>query len=54
MADDFEEMLELGSIAGIEDRLICNPARRNEKAYPHSAIGYLAHPTTCDAVAEWL
>jgi hypothetical protein len=60
VANDFKEMRKLKLIKSIEDRFIYNLAvRRNlttgeEVSNPHNELGYLIHPETIKAIAQWL
>jgi hypothetical protein len=54
ISDDFQAMIDLGTIRSIQDATIYNLAMRSGKAHPHSALGYLIHPVVADVVASWL
>lgn len=53
LADDFEDMIDYHHTK-IEDEDIYSLAKRNGRAYPHSALGYLIHPIVSNSIAEWL
>ncbi|MGD9856068.1 MAG: hypothetical protein AB7U20_14080 [Planctomycetaceae bacterium] len=54
VARDYREMLKLKLTRRITDVQIENLAVSRGKSDPHHALGYLIHPATAAAVAEWL
>ena len=54
MADDFQEMEDLGLVKAITDERIYNLAVREGESNPHNELGCLIHPVVSVHVAEWL
>ncbi|MEW5737160.1 MAG: hypothetical protein AB1921_20115 [Thermodesulfobacteriota bacterium] len=54
LSADFHDMVEYGLTEEIADRKIYNLSVRNGKSNPHCSVGYLIHPETARAVADWL
>lgn len=54
IANDFSQMEKLTDIAPLNDRRIYNLALRDQKSYPHHALGYLIHPTFIQELTNWL
>lgn len=55
MADDFQEMVELGLVENISDHFgrIYNYFRSDEGLNPHHSYGYLVNSVVAQLVAEW-
>ena len=54
VADDYREMLKLRLVSRIDDHKIHNFAVRYGRSNPHSALGYLIHPTVAKTLARVL
>lgn len=54
VSGDYKAMKRLGYVNSIKDKRIYNLALRDGKSNPHNGVGYLIHPTTIQAIAEWL
>lgn len=54
VSGDYKSMKRLGYVESIKDKRIYNLALRGGKSNPHNGAGYLIHPTTIQAIAEWL
>lgn len=53
LADDFEEMLELGLVESIEDAPLLTYFRLDGVLNVHAEYGYLVHERTARTVVEW-
>jgi hypothetical protein len=53
LADDFEEMLELGLLESFEDETLLTNFRLEGNLNVHAEYGYLAHESTARTVCEW-
>ena len=53
LADDFEEMLELGILEGFEDEVIHTHFRLRGVLNVHAEYGYLVNPRTAHTVIDW-
>jgi hypothetical protein len=53
LADDFEEMLELGILEDFEDEVIHTHFRLRGALNVHSEYGYLVNPRTAHTVIDW-
>ena len=53
LADDFEEMLELGLLESLEDRSVLTHFRLNGELNVHAEYGYLVNDETARTIAEW-
>jgi hypothetical protein len=53
LADDFEEMLELGLLENLEDRSVLNHFRLNGELNVHAEYGYLVNEETAHTIAKW-
>jgi hypothetical protein len=53
LADDFEEMLELGLLESFEDRSVLTHFRLNGELNVHAEYGYLVNEETAHTIAEW-
>jgi hypothetical protein len=53
LADDFEEMLELGLLKSLEDRSVLTHFRLNGELNVHAEYGYLVNEETARTIAEW-
>lgn len=54
VSGDYRSMKRLGYVDSIKDKRIYNLALRDGESNPHNGVGYLIHPTTIQAIAEWL
>ncbi len=53
LADDFEEMLELGLLESFEDEALLTNFRLEGNLNVHAEYGYLAHESTARTISEW-
>lgn len=53
LADDFEEMLELGLLESLEDRSVLTHFRLNGELNVHAEYGYLVNEETARTIAKW-
>ena len=53
LADDFEEMLELGLLESLEDRSVLTYFRLNDELNVHAEYGYLVNEETAHTIAKW-
>ena len=53
LADDFEEMLELGLLESFEDEFLLTWFRLDGHLNVHAEYGYLVHEKTAHTIAKW-
>lgn len=53
LADDFEEMLELGLLESLEDRSVRTHFRLNGELNVHAEYGYLVNEETAHTIVKW-
>lgn len=53
LADDFEEMLELGLLESFEDETLYTHFRLDGNLNVHAEYGYLVHERTARTISEW-
>jgi hypothetical protein len=53
LADDFEEMLELGLLESFEDEALLSHFRLEGNLNVHAEYGYLVHEKTARTISEW-
>jgi hypothetical protein len=53
LADDFEEMLELGLLESFEDDILLSHFRLDGNLNVHAEYGYLVHEKTARTICEW-
>lgn len=53
LADDFEEMLELGLLESFEDEALLTNFRLEGSLNVHAEYGYLVHENTARTISEW-
>ena len=53
LADDFEEMLELGLLESFEDEVLLTNFRLEGSLNVHAEYGYLVHESTARTISEW-
>src|SRR5210317_91692 len=53
LADDFEEMLELGLLESLEDRSVLTHFRLNGELNVHAEYGYLVSDETARTIVKW-
>jgi len=53
LKNDFEEMVELGLMASIEDRRLFNAFRLDGQLNTHAEYGYMANEVTGRAIVDW-
>ena len=53
LADDFEEMLELGLLESFEDEALLTNFRLEGSLNVHAEYGYLVHESTARTISEW-